>query len=126
MLRLRGQGEPGLNGGPPGDALIEIRIIPHPLFRRIGNDIHLEQPVTLTVAVLGGKITVPTRTGTATLTVPEGSDTGRVLRLRGKGVPAHDGQPAGDQDVTLKIVLGDAACDEQLKAFLRDWSRSRR
>lgn len=119
VLRLRGQGGPGLNGGPPGDALIEIRVNPHPLFRRIGNDLHIEVPVPLSQAVLGGKITVPTRTGTARITVPEGSDTGRVLRLRGKGVPAHDGQPAGDQYVTLKIVLGDAVHDEELREFLR-------
>jgi DnaJ-class molecular chaperone len=76
-------------------------------------------PITLPQAVLGGKITVPTRTGPVVATVPEGSDTSRVLRLRGKGVPAHDGQPAGDQYVTLKVVLGNFARDEELKRFLR-------
>jgi DnaJ-class molecular chaperone len=124
VLRLRGRGEAGLNGGAPGDAVIEIRVRPHPFFVRIGNDIHVEMPVSLDQAVLGAKITVPTRTGTASVTVPEGSDTGRVLRLRGKGVPAHRGKRAGDEYVKLKVVLGAAAHDPELKAFLHRRSRS--
>ena len=119
-LRLRGQGGEGANGGPAGDALIEVRVHPHRLFRREGDDIHLELPITLKEAVLGGKVTVPTTTGAVAMTVPKRSDTGAVLRLRGRGVPAHAGRPAGDQRVTLKIVLGDA--DDALEAFLREWS----
>ena len=84
VLRLRGRGGEGLNGGPPGDALVTIEVLPHPLFTRVGDDLHVEMPITLPQAVLGGKITVPTRDGSAAMTVPEGSDTGRVLRLRGK------------------------------------------
>ena len=119
ILRLKGHGGPGLNGGPPGDALIEVEVDSHPFFTRVGDDIHIEEPVTLSQAVLGGRIAVPTRTGTSTVTVPEGSDTGRVLRLRGKGVPAHAGRSAGDQYVTLKVALGPDARDDDLKAFLR-------
>lgn len=118
VLRLKAQGEPGMNGGPAGDALIEIRIIPHPFFRRDGADIRLEVPVTLAEAVLGGKITVPTPSGTVSVTVPRHSDTGAQLRLRGKGVPAHAGRPAGDVYVTLKVVLGEV--DPGLELFLKD------
>ncbi len=118
VLRLKGQGDPGLNGGPAGDALIEIRVIPHAFFRRDGNDIRLEVPVTLTEAVLGGKITVPTPTGNVSVTVPRHSDTGAQLRLRGKGVPAHGGEPAGDAYVTLKVMLGEV--DPALERFLGD------
>lgn len=120
VLRLRGQGSAGLGGGPPGDALIEVHVNPHPFFRRAGNDIHVDVPVTVSEAVLGGKITVPTPSGPVTVTVPETSDTGRVLRLRGKGVPAHGGAPAGDEYVTLKVVIGPV--DDKLKDFLRRWA----
>ncbi|HEY0418691.1 MAG TPA: DnaJ C-terminal domain-containing protein, partial [Acetobacteraceae bacterium] len=118
ILRLKGQGSPGREGGPAGDALIEIHILPHRLFRREGNDIHLELPVTLAEAVLGARIAVPTPTGSVTMTVPPGSDTGTRLRLRGRGIPARGARPAGDQYVTLKVVLDPA--DEALARFLRD------
>ncbi len=120
ILRLKGQGEAGLNGGPPGDALIEIRVAPHRFFRRDGDDIHLDLPVTLAEAVLGGKVTVPTPTGPVALTSPAQSNRGRVLRLRGKGAPRPEGG-AGDEYVTLRIVLPEAA-DAELAAFLRDWA----
>ncbi|MBW4022039.1 MAG: J domain-containing protein [Proteobacteria bacterium] len=119
-MRLKGQGSPGLNGGPAGDALIEIHINPHRYFRREGRDVHVELPVTVSEAVLGGKIAVPTPTGQVTMTVPPRSDSGTVLRLRGRGVAAHGGQPAGDEFVTLKVVLGNA--DDALETFLRGWS----
>jgi DnaJ-class molecular chaperone len=119
VLRLRGRGGEGLNGGSPGDVLVAIEVMPHPLFKRVGDDLHVDMPITLPQAVLGGKITVPTRQGPVAMTVPEGSDTGRVLRLRGKGVPPHGGRPAGDQYVTLTVALGSAAHDEELKVFLR-------
>jgi len=119
-LRLKGQGGPGMNGGPPGDALIEIHTEPHPFFIREGNDIHLELPVTLKEAVLGARIKVPTPTGEVSMTVPKRSDTGTRLRLRGRGIPAHAGQPAGDQYVILQVTL--AGVDEAFEAFLRDWN----
>jgi DnaJ-class molecular chaperone len=121
VLRLQGQGEPGFNGGPPGDALIEVHVAPHKLFRREGDDIRIELPVTLAEAALGAKIAVPTIGGPVQMTVPKHSDTGRVLRLRGRGI-AVPGRPAGDQYVTLKIVLGDTAADPALEAFLKEWA----
>jgi len=124
VLRLRGQGGEGIGGGPAGDALIEIQVEPHPFFRRDGNDIHVEVPVTVAEAVLGARIPVPTPRGAVTLRVPEGSDTGRVLRLRGKGVPAHGAERAGDEYVTLKVVIGPV--DDEFKDFLRRWSPDHR
>jgi DnaJ-class molecular chaperone len=119
-LRLRGQGHDGANGGPPGDALITVQVVPHKVFRREGDDIHVDLPVTLKEAVLGGRVTIPTVTGVVAMTVPPRSDTGTVLRLRGRGVPARGSKAAGDQFVTLKLVVPDA--DDALAAFLRDWT----
>ena len=120
VMRLKGQGGAGLNGGPAGDALIEIHIIPHAFFRRDGNDIRFDVPVTLAEAVLGGKITVPTPSGNLSVTVPRHSDTGAQLRLRGKGVPAHAGRPAGDAYVTLKVMVG--RVDAAFEQFLQGWA----
>ncbi len=120
VLRLKGQGGAGWNDGPAGDALIEIHAYPHPFFTREGNDIHVKLPVTLKEAVLGGRITVPTPSGSVTMTVPKRSDTGTRLRLRGRGIPAHAGRPAGDQYVTLQVTLADA--DDALETFLRNWN----
>lgn len=122
-LRLKGQGMPGIGGGPPGDAFVEIHVEPHAFFRRKDDNIHVEVPVGLAEAVLGGKIQVPTVDGPVTLTVPPNSNTGTTLRLRGKGVPASGGRPRGDQYVTLKVVLPDAP-DDELRAFLEQWSKA--
>jgi DnaJ-class molecular chaperone len=119
VLRLRGRGSPGRNGGPAGDALIEIQISPHRFFTRDGQDISLTLPITVPEAVLGGKITVPTPAGPVEMTIKPHSDTGAKLRLRGRGVPAHGTAPAGDLYVTLQVIIG--AVDERLEAFLRDW-----
>ena len=119
-MRLKGQGSPGRQGGPAGDALIEIHVAPHRFFRREGRDVHVELPVTMSEAVLGGRIMVPTPTGPVTMTVPRRSDSGARLRLRGRGVAAHGDQPAGDEFVTLKLVLGEV--DDALETFLRGWS----
>lgn len=118
VLRLKGQGDPGRNGRPAGDALIEIHIAPHPLFRREGRDIHAELPVTMREAVLGARIEVPTPFGPVTMGVPKHADSGRTLRLRGKGIPAHGARPAGDFYVTIKLVLGPV--DAALENFLRE------
>jgi DnaJ-class molecular chaperone len=103
-LRLRGKGQPGRGDGPPGDALVEIGIRPHPLFTRDGNDIALELPITFDEAVLGAKVEVPTIDGRVTMTVPKGASSGRRMRLKGKGIRPAKGHP-GDQNVRLKIVL---------------------
>ena len=122
-LRLRGKGGPGFNGGPPGDALIEIEVMPHPFFTLKGDDIHVELPVTLAEAVLGAKVTAPTPAGPVSLTIPKGSNTGKVLRLRGKGM-AKQGGGHGDQYVTLKVVLPDAP-DAELEDFVNRWQAGR-
>lgn len=118
VLRLKGQGSPGLGGEASGDALIEVRIQPHPHYTRTGNDILIDLPISVCEAMLGGKISVPTATGPVTMTVPAKSSTGTKLRLRGRGIPARGTRPVGDQYVTLQIVLDPT--DEALAAFLRD------
>ena len=119
-LRLRGQGEPGVSGGPAGDVYVDIRVRPHALFERDGDDIHIEAPITLKEAVLGGRITAPTIAGEVSISVPKNSSSGAVLRLKGRGV-ARDGKPAGDQYVKLKIVLPEGG-DAELEDFVRRWS----
>jgi len=120
ILRLKEQGGDGVGGGPKGDALIEVHVAPHPLFRRDGDDIHVELPVTIAEAALGGKISVPTPSGAVTMTVPAGSNTGTRLRLRGKGAPTAGGG-YGDEYVALKVVLPEGG-DTALADFLRDWA----
>jgi len=116
-LRLKGKGEPGLNGGPAGDALVLVRVRPHPVFRREGDDIHVDLPVAIDEAVLGAKIEVPTVDGKVAMTVPKGASGGQVLRLRGKGVRR------GDQLVHLRIALP-SEIDEELESFMRRWRES--
>ena len=118
-LRLRGKGRPGLGGGPAGDALVEIGVRPHPYFTRKGDDIHIELPISLTEAVLGGRIEVPTPSGRVSMTVPKTANSGSVLRLKGRGAPRPDGS-RGDEYVTLKVVLPDQR--SELEAFVSEWS----
>jgi DnaJ-class molecular chaperone len=118
-LRLREKGELSTSGGGAGDALIEIAVRPHPFFKRDGNDIHVDLPVTLIEAVLGGKILAPTPGGTVTVMVPKGSNTGKVLRLKGRGVPAG-GNQRGDEYLTVQIMLPERR-DPDLEAFVENW-----
>jgi DnaJ-class molecular chaperone len=119
VLRLKGKGHPGLGGGPAGDALVEIAVEPHRLFRREGDDILIDLPITLDEAVLGGKVEVPTITGRVNLTIPPGVTSGRVMRLKGKGVK-HPRRGSGDQLVTLTVAMPDEV-DPELEAFMRRW-----
>lgn len=119
VLQLAGKGSSGIGGGPPGDAFIEILVRPHPTFTRKGDDIHLELPISLAEAVMGGKISVPTPAGPVTMSVPRGSNSGTVLRLRGKGVLRANGT-RGDEYVKLKIVLPDKP-DPELERFVQGW-----
>ncbi|MBY0447849.1 MAG: DnaJ domain-containing protein [Hyphomonadaceae bacterium] len=116
VLRLKGQGGPGVQGGAAGDALVELTVRPHPVFRREGEDIHVDLPVSLTEAVEGGKVPVPTPSGAVSLTIPAGANTGMILRLKGRGVGGR-----GDQFVRLSVHLPDVA-DEDLKRFVREWA----
>lgn len=120
VLRLRGKGHDGIAGGASGDALVEIKVRPHKLFSRVGDDIHAEAPITIDEAVLGGRIEVSTVSGRVQLVLPAAVQNGRVFRLRGKGVPARPGQPAGDHFVTVRIVMPESA-DEDLRGFFEGW-----
>ncbi|HEX6141980.1 MAG TPA: J domain-containing protein [Geminicoccaceae bacterium] len=104
VLRLRGQGNASPGGGPAGDALIEIAVRPHPHFERRGHDIHLELPVSLPEALLGGKVKVPTIDGAVRIAIAPGANSGQTLRLRGKGIAFADGT-RGDQLVRLVVML---------------------
>lgn len=123
MLRLKGQGNPGHGGGPAGDAYIEIHVLPHPHFRRKDSDVHLDLPVTLQEAVLGGKVEVPTVDGRVTLTVPAGANTGSSLRLKGKGIVDQRSGQRGDQYVHLQVMLPEDK-DGALKQALEDWAKA--
>ncbi|MDX1588408.1 MAG: DnaJ C-terminal domain-containing protein [Oleiphilaceae bacterium] len=101
-IRLRGQGNPGVGDGPPGDLFLEIRIAPHPHFKLDGRHLHLLLPVAPWEAALGATVAVPTLGGTVNLKVPAGSRQGKKLRLKGKGLP---GNPAGDQIVQLEVAM---------------------
>lgn len=120
QIRLRGQGAAGAPGGEPGDALVTVKAAPHPYFKVDGHDLRLELPVTVYEAALGAKIAAPTLDGKVELTVPPGSNGGRALRLRGRGLPATDGKAAGDLYVSLKIMLPEAM-DAETEARLRAW-----
>lgn len=115
ILRLKGQGHPGYGEGPPGDALVEITVAPHPRFRRDGDDVVLDLPVTLKEAMLGTTLEVPTVKGPVRLTIPGGSGTGTRLRLRGRGISG------GHQFVQLDVVVPPGR-EPALQAFLEGWT----
>jgi DnaJ-class molecular chaperone len=121
-LRLKGQGNPGTSSGAAGDALITVTVEPHPIFTRRDRDILSELPVSLPEAVLGATVTAPTVHGSVAIKVPPGSNSGTVLRLKGRGVPERGTVPAGDQYVKLRVVLPDPP-DPELVRFLESWSR---
>ncbi len=117
-IRLRGKGGEGIGGGPAGDALVTVGVAEHGFFRREGDDVLVELPITLDEAVLGGRVEVPTVDGRVALTVPKGATSGQVLRVRGRGIKRGDRR--GDQLVTLKIVAP-PRIDADLEAFFRTW-----
>ena len=123
ILRLRGKGAPGAGTGGPGDALIEVEVLPDRRFTREGDDISLEIPISLSEAVLGGRIRVPTPTGDVSMVVPKGSNTGTIMRLKGKGAPRR-GDGHGDQFVKLKLVLPKSP-DPELEAFVSKWAKGK-
>ena len=117
VLRLKNQGGAGVQGGPAGDALVELTVRPHAFFRREGQDVHMDLNISLTEAVEGARIQAPTPTGPVTLTIPAGSNTGKTLRLKGKGVAGQ-----GDQFVKLQVMLAETP-DEDLKKFVKKWPK---
>ena len=116
QMRLSGKGQPGPGGN--GDAIVAVEVQPHRFFTRDGDDVRLDLPVSLSEAVLGAQVRVPTPDGTVMLTIPKGSTSGKVLRLKKRGFHAKDGK-RGDLLVTLMVDL--PADDEELAAFVRDW-----
>ena len=118
VLRLKGKGMPGLGEGPAGDALVEVGVKPHPAFKREGNDIVVDLPISFDEAVLGGKVEVPTIGGRVAVTVPAGSNTGQTLRLKGRGVKGK-----GDQLVKLTVMMPETV-DDDLKSFAEEWRKS--
>jgi DnaJ-class molecular chaperone len=120
QIRLRGQGGEGRNGGPPGDILLNVSVALHPYFTRDGNNLRMDLPIALQEAVLGGKVNVPTLTGQVSLSIPPNSNSGSVLRLKGKGIPAHAKEAAGDLYVKLVVTLPHKA-DTELRKFAENW-----
>lgn len=115
QIRLKGRGATGRNGGPAGDVLIAVSVAPHPWFVRDGNNLRMDLPITLKEAVLGGKVQVPTLSGSVQMTIPPNSNTGSVLRLKGKGIVA------GDLYVKLVVTLPDRP-DAELQRFAEGWN----
>jgi molecular chaperone DnaJ len=112
-MRLSGEGEPGLRGGPPGDLYVVLTVKPHKTFRREGEDIYLELPVTFPQAALGAELEVPTIDGVEHVSIPEGTQSGTVVKLRGKGVPRLQGGGRGDQLVVIQVVTPQKISKEQ-------------
>lgn len=120
VLRLKGKGAAGFRGGEPGDALVEIKVRPHPQFKRVGDDVTIDVPISIDEAVLGAKIEAPTVTGRVQLSIPKGTNSGTVFRLRGKGARNTTTGAVGDELVTVRIVLPDTI-DDQLSYFMSEW-----
>lgn len=110
-IRLRGQGNPSPDGGPDGDLMIKVKAAPHPHFRRQGKRLDVRVPITLSEAISGGKVDVPTPHGTIALTVPPGTQSGAKLRLKGQGVKTAKGE-AGDLFAELQVMLPTGMSDE--------------
>jgi curved DNA-binding protein len=116
-LRIPGKGAPGIGGGPPGDLQVELRVRPHRLFSREGRNLTFDLPVTVTEAIRGAKVEVPTLDGRATLTIPPGTDSGTRLRLRGKGVPDPRGGTPGDLFARVQIRVPRDLDDAAMRAL---------
>ncbi|NOZ68144.1 MAG: molecular chaperone DnaJ [Deferribacteres bacterium] len=104
-VKIKGMGGAGVKGGPPGDLYINLTVRPHPVFKREGNDVYVEVPVTVADAVLGGKIKVPTLEGPVTMTLPPGTDSGKKFKLKGKGIPDRRTGIRGDEFAVIKIIV---------------------
>lgn len=119
-LRLRSQGYPGTGGAPPGDALLDVRVKDHPVFKRDGSDLRMMLPISIVEAVEGAKVEVLTPLGRKALNVPSGSNSGSKLRMRKHGVQLKEGP--GDLYVTLQVMLPSKASGD-LKSFLKKWDQ---
>lgn len=122
-IRSSGNGEPGANGGPPGDLYVEIHIKPHGIFQRDGDDLHCELTIPFTTAALGGEVEVPTLTGRGEISIPEGTQAGKVFRLRGKGIKGLRSSYPGDLYCHIQVETPVRLTEEQ-KAILRQFEES--
>ena len=122
-IRSSGNGEPGVNGGPPGDLFVEVRVKEHEVFQRDGDDLHCEVPVSIAAAALGGKVSVPTLNGRAEIDLPEGSQSGKTFRLRGKGVKGIRASMPGDLYAHIVVETPVRLTDRQ-KQLLRELDAS--
>jgi molecular chaperone DnaJ len=121
-IRSTGNGEPGTNGGPPGDLYVEIHIKPHAVFQREGDDLHCEMPISFTKATLGGEIEVPTLSGKVSFTIPEGTQTGKTFRLKSKGIKGVRSGYHGDLFCHV-VVETPVKLTEKQKDLLREFDR---
>lgn len=122
-IRSTGNGEPGINGGPPGDLYVEIRVREHPVFQRDGDDLHCEVPVSMTTAALGGNVEIPTLDGGAEIELPEGTQTGKQFRLRGKGIRGLRSSYPGDLYAHVVVETPVRLTDRQ-KELIRELDAS--
>ncbi len=123
-IRLSGKGQPGQFGGPAGDLLLNVRVAPHPWFRRDGDNLLLEAPISPAEAALGAKIEIPTLSdGTITLTIPPGTSSGTRLRVRGKGIPNQQSKERGDMMVDIKILVP-KELTEETRSFYEQLARN--
>jgi curved DNA-binding protein len=124
-IRLAGQGEPGRTGGPPGDLYLITRILPHPTFERDGDDLHMEVPIDIYTAALGGEVRVSTLDGAVMLSIPPQTQSGKNFRLRGKGMPKlGDTGSKGDLYVKTRLVLPTPLSEQEVRA-LRELAQAR-
>lgn len=119
-IRLAGEGEAGINGGPPGDLYVQVHLRPHPVFTRDHNDLHCEMPISFTTAALGGEITIPTLDGQAMIKIPHETQSGKVFRLRGKGIKGVRSDSAGDLHCHVVVETPINLTDRQ-KELLREF-----
>jgi curved DNA-binding protein len=112
-VRVAGKGEPGAGGSPPGDLYLDVKLLPHPIYRREGDDLYVDVPVTVTEAALGAAVEVPTFSGKTRIKVPAGSQSGRLLRLGGKGMPHLKKKSHGDLFARVKVVIPTKLSDKE-------------
>ena len=122
MVSLRGEGEPGERGGPSGDLYVYIRVRPHKVFRRENENVYCDIPISFAQAALGDEITVPTLDGKVKQSIPEGTQSGTVFRLRGKGIPRLNNRGRGDQYVKVVVEVPRKLSAEQ-KELLRKFDQ---
>jgi molecular chaperone DnaJ len=121
-VRVSGKGNAGGRGGPAGDLYLTVRVAPHPVFRRDGDDVHMVVPIAVHEAALGARVEIPTPEGTARLRVPPGTQSGQRFRLRERGAPSTRGTGRGDLVVEVRLMLP-RVLDERSKALLREFGR---